>query len=77
MTRVSRTILNDSYRTAVVLMHPPHMLALAALFMASVTQRHDLRDWFASLNADMTAVCGSPRTIFPTHERMRVISSLG
>ncbi|KAJ4458587.1 putative g1/s-specific cyclin c [Paratrimastix pyriformis] len=50
------TFVNDSYRTAVSLLHPPHLIALAALFMAGSIHNQDMRDWFAAQNVDMDAV---------------------
>lgn len=60
-------IVNDSYRTDVCLLYPPHMIALAAIYITvvlkhadfapgSVGDKLDMRQWFADLNVDMAAI---------------------
>lgn len=49
---VHRAVLNDSYRTNVSLLYPPHLVALACLHLSSVLMKHDLREWLDSLPCD-------------------------
>ncbi|KAL0084575.1 cyclin [Phycomyces blakesleeanus] len=60
-------LVNDSYRTDVCLLYPPHMIALAAIYLTvvlnhadfapgSLGDRTDMRQWFADLNVDIEAV---------------------
>ncbi|KAG2217473.1 hypothetical protein INT45_010759 [Circinella minor] len=60
-------IVNDSYRTDVSLLYPPHMIALAAIYITvvlnhadftpgSIGDRTDMRQWFADLNVDMESI---------------------
>lgn len=55
------SIINDSYKTDLVLVYPPHVIAVAALFLSRVVDQGNQSDsqaqqWFAGLNVDMTDV---------------------
>lgn len=49
-------IINDTYRTDIPLLYPPHMIAIAAMHMASVSAGKDFKQWFAELNVDLDKV---------------------
>ena len=53
-------IVNDSYRTELCLLYPPHITALAVIHIIYVTYesdiKSDVRQWFASLNVDLSEV---------------------
>eukprot|EP00300_Choanocystis_sp_HF-7_P040085 c6500_g1_i2.p1 GENE.c6500_g1_i2~~c6500_g1_i2.p1 ORF type:complete len:309 (+),score=69.31 c6500_g1_i2:18-944(+) len=49
-------IVNDSFKSDVCLIHPPHETALAAMFMAAQTLDIELTSWLQSLDYDMTTV---------------------
>ncbi|ELR20433.1 CyclinC, putative [Acanthamoeba castellanii str. Neff] len=49
-------LVNDSYRTDVMLMYPPHIVALAAMMMIAHKDGVNLRPWLATLNVDMKEV---------------------
>ena len=51
--------MNDSYRTDLILMYPPFMIALACIYIASVLKEKDTRSWFEELRVDMNVVCPS------------------
>ena len=51
-----RSILGDSYRTALHLQHPPHVVALGALGLAATITQLDLRAWLQGLDADLPKV---------------------
>ncbi|KAI8371344.1 cyclin-like protein [Radiomyces spectabilis] len=72
-------ILNDSYRTDVCLLYPPHMIALAALYLTvvlnhadfapgSVGDRTDMRQWFADLNVDIESIVEISQEILAIYE---------
>jgi cyclin C len=48
--------LNDSYRTDVALVYPPHLLAVAVVYLASVICSRDLQTWMQELAVDMNHV---------------------
>ena len=49
-------VLNDSYRSDVCLMFPPHLIALAAIHVSAVTQNRDARIWLDTLEVDFDEV---------------------
>lgn len=50
-------VINDSYRTDIPLLYPPHQIALACLHMACViTQQDTYKTWFAELNTDFDKI---------------------
>ncbi|KAF7490871.1 Cyclin-C [Sarcoptes scabiei] len=49
-------VVNDSYRTDVCLLYPPHQIALACLHLACVITQKDHKHWFAELNTDLDKV---------------------
>lgn len=51
-----RSLVNDSYRTDLILMYPPFMIALACIYIASVLKEKDTRSWFEELRVDMNVV---------------------
>lgn len=55
----ARSLVNDSYRTDLILMYPPFMIALACIYIASVLKEKDTRSWFEDLRVDMNVVCSS------------------
>lgn len=46
-------IVNDSYRSDICLLYPPYLTALAAIHMAAVIHKKDVKAWFAELSVDM------------------------
>lgn len=51
-----RSILSDSYRTPLHMLHPPHIIALGALCLAGVITQLDLRAWLEGLDVDFARV---------------------
>lgn len=51
-------VVNDTYRTDVILLYPPFLIALASLHIACITQNAEemARDWFSELNVDLDIV---------------------
>lgn len=72
-------IVNDSYRTDVCLLYPPHMIALAAIYLTvvlhhadfepgSAGDRMDMAQWFADLNVDMEGIVEITQEILAIYE---------
>ena len=61
-------IVNDSYRTDLCLVQPPYLIALAAIHMAAVIQKKDIRPWFAELNVDMSKILEITKTMLALYE---------
>ena len=51
-----RSLVNDLYRTDLILMYPPFMIALACIYVASSFQERDIFAWFEELRVDMNVV---------------------
>lgn len=51
-----RYIVNDSYRTDVMLMQAPHIVALAAMIMTAHKEGINLRPWLATLSVELREV---------------------
>ncbi|KAJ2065496.1 RNA polymerase II holoenzyme cyclin-like subunit [Coemansia sp. S146] len=55
------SIINDSYQTDVSLVCPPHVIAVAAMFLSRVVDQGGQSDveaqqWFADMNVDITDI---------------------
>ncbi|KAK6937847.1 Cyclin, N-terminal [Dillenia turbinata] len=56
MTQLSWGLVNDTYKMDLILVHAPHMIALACIYIASVLKDKDTTAWFEELRVDMTVV---------------------
>ncbi|CAM8976644.1 unnamed protein product [Rhodiola kirilowii] len=56
MTHVTWGLINDTYKMDLILMHPPHLIALACIYIASVLKEKDTTAWFEELRVDMNVV---------------------
>lgn len=72
-------IVNDSYRTDVCLLYPPHLIALAAVYLTvvlnhadfapgSAGDQRDMKQWFADLNVDIKSVIEISQEILSIYE---------
>ena len=52
VTPRDRSIVNDSYRLDICLLYPPHIIALAAVYLACTYMGRDVTDWFEALNVN-------------------------
>ncbi len=48
--------MNDSYRTDVLLLYPPHIIALACIYLVAFQKDKDVSQWFSELNVEMKEV---------------------
>ncbi|KAM7263132.1 hypothetical protein ACFE04_000815 [Oxalis oulophora] len=56
MTQLIWGLVNDTYKMDLILMHPPHLIALACIYIASVHRDKDITAWFEELRVDMNVV---------------------
>ncbi|KAK7356404.1 hypothetical protein VNO80_15675 [Phaseolus coccineus] len=49
-------LVNDTYKMDLILVHPPHLIALACIYIASVLRDKDTTAWFEELRVDMNVV---------------------
>lgn len=65
-------VINDSLRTDVCLLYPPHQIALACLHMACVILGKDCKQWFAELNVDMEKILEITRQILSLYDAWKL-----
>jgi cyclin C len=51
-----RGLVNDTYKMDLMLVHPPHQIALACIYIASVLREKDTTVWYEELRVDMNVV---------------------
>lgn len=51
-----RGLVNDTYKMDLILVHPPHLIGLACIYVASVLKEKDNTAWFEDLRVDMNVV---------------------
>ncbi|KAL3725084.1 hypothetical protein ACJRO7_030146 [Eucalyptus globulus] len=56
MTQFTWGLVNDTYKMDLILVHPPHLIALACIYIASVYKDRDTTSWFEELRVDMNVV---------------------
>lgn len=63
-------IVNDTYRTDVILLYPPFQIALACLHMACIISNlmEPARIWFSELNVDMEKIIEITRIILKLYD---------
>ncbi|CAM6098657.1 unnamed protein product [Calypogeia fissa] len=67
------SIVNDSYRTDLILMYPPFMIALACIYIGSVIKDKETRAWFEELRVDMNVIKNISMEILDFYENYRTI----
>uniref|UniRef100_A0A5B7BE40 Putative cyclin-C1-2 isoform X1 n=1 Tax=Davidia involucrata TaxID=16924 RepID=A0A5B7BE40_DAVIN len=55
-TQLSWGLVNDTYKMDLILIHPPHLIALACIYVASVLKDKENTAWFEELRVDMNVV---------------------
>ena len=60
--------LTSSFRSDIMLLHPPYMIALAALHMAACHIDRDLTSWFAELSVDLNKILTISKDILKLYE---------
>ncbi|KAK8650797.1 hypothetical protein V6N13_140421 [Hibiscus sabdariffa] len=74
MTQLSWGLVNDTYKMDLVLIHPPYLIALACMYIASVYREKDITTWFEELRVDMNAVKNISMEILDFYENYKTIS---
>ncbi|GAA0162702.1 kinase activator [Lithospermum erythrorhizon] len=67
-------IINDSYKMDLMLIHPPHLIALACIFIASTLKDKENSSWFEELRADMNVVKNIAMEILDFYENFKMIT---
>ncbi|KAI4356345.1 hypothetical protein L6164_000375 [Bauhinia variegata] len=74
MTQLTWGIVNDTYKMDLILVHPPHLIALACLYIASVLKEKDTTAWFEELRVDMNVVKNISMEILDFYDSLRVVT---
>ncbi|RKP36633.1 cyclin-like protein [Dimargaris cristalligena] len=65
-------VINDSLRTDVCLLYPPHMIALGSLYIATVHRQpgdnQTMKTWFAKLNVDIVEILNVAQDMITMYE---------
>ncbi|BBH10002.1 Cyclin-C1-2 [Prunus dulcis] len=70
---LSQGVVNDTYKMDLALVHPPHLIALACIYIASVLKEKDTTAWFEELRVDMNVVKNISMEILDFYENHRMI----
>ncbi|KAH9621474.1 hypothetical protein KSS87_020515 [Heliosperma pusillum] len=71
LMQVTWGIVNDTYKMDLILIHPPHLIALACIYIASVSKEKDSIAWFEELRVDMNMVKNISMEILDFYDGMR------
>ncbi|CAH9075397.1 unnamed protein product [Cuscuta epithymum] len=74
-THLTWGIVNDTYKMDLILIHPPHLIALACIYIASVLKdRENSTSWFEELRADMNVVKNIAMEILDFYDSHKMIT---
>ncbi|KAL8143870.1 hypothetical protein V2J09_016902 [Rumex salicifolius] len=65
-------LLNDTYKMDLILIHPPHLIALACIFIASALKEKDTVTWFEDLHVDMNTMKTISTEILDFYDSIKV-----
>ncbi|XP_031404884.1 cyclin-C1-2-like [Punica granatum] len=74
LTQFTWGLVNDTYKMDLILIHPPHLIALACIYIASVFKDRDTTAWFEELRVDMNVVKNISMEILDFYENHRMIT---
>ncbi|KAH1239830.1 Cyclin-C1-2 [Glycine max] len=74
MTQLTWGLVNDTYKMDLILVHPPHLIALACIYIASVLREKDTTAWFEELRVDMNVVKNISMEILDFYESNRMFT---
>ncbi|KAG0593910.1 hypothetical protein M758_UG030600 [Ceratodon purpureus] len=70
---LTSSLVNDTYRTDLIPMYPPFMIALACIYIASVLKENDTKAWFEELRVDMNVIKNIAMEILDFYDNYRQI----
>nr|GLL30821.1 cyclin-C1-2-like [Ipomoea trifida] len=73
-TQLTWGIVNDTYKMDLILIHPPHLIALACIYIASVLKEKETTSWFEELRADMNVVKNIAMEILDFYDSHKMIT---
>ncbi|TYH09585.1 hypothetical protein ES288_A07G108000v1 [Gossypium darwinii] len=72
MTQLSWDSVNDTHKMDLILIHPPYLIALACMYIASVHREKDITTWFEELRVDMNVVKNISMEILDFYENYKI-----
>lgn len=73
-TQLTWGIVNDTYKMDLMLIHPPHLIALACIYITSVLKEKENTAWFEELRADMNVVKNIAMEILDFYDSHKMIT---
>ncbi|CAI9107375.1 OLC1v1006713C1 [Oldenlandia corymbosa var. corymbosa] len=73
-TQLTWGIVNDTYKMDLILIHPPHLIALASIYIASVLKDKENTAWFEELRVDMNVVKNIAMEILDFYDSHKIIT---
>lgn len=74
MTQLTWGLVNDTYKMDLMLVHPPHLIALACIYIASVLREKDTTVWYEELRVDMNVIKNISMEILDFYENNRMFT---
>ncbi|CAA3021188.1 cyclin-C1-2-like [Olea europaea subsp. europaea] len=74
-TQLTWGLVNDTYKMDLILLHPPHLITLACIYIASVLKDKENTAWFEELRVDMNVVSHLSRVFKVSSTRSSNFSS--
>ncbi|KAL0417492.1 UNVERIFIED_CONTAM: Cyclin-C1-2 [Sesamum radiatum] len=71
---VTWAIVNDTYKMDLILIYPPHLVALACIYIASVQKNKENTAWFEELQVDMNVVKNMAMEILDFYDSHKLIT---
>lgn len=73
-TQICWGLVNDTYKMDLILIHPPHFIALACIYVASVLKDKENTAWFEELRVDMNVVKNIAMEILDFYDSQKMIT---
>ncbi|KAL3633291.1 Cyclin-C1-2 [Castilleja foliolosa] len=73
-TQLTWGLVNDTYKMDLILIHPPHLIALACIYIASVQKDKENTAWFEELRVDMNVVKNIAMEILDFYDSHKLIT---
>ncbi|KAI3450827.1 hypothetical protein Pfo_007492 [Paulownia fortunei] len=73
-TQITWGLVNDTYKMDLILIHPPHLIALACIYIASVQKDKENTAWFEELQVDMNVVKNIAMEILDFYDSHKLIT---
>lgn len=74
VTQICWGLVNDTYKMDLILVHPPHLIALACIYVASVLKDKENTAWFEELRVDMNVVKNIAMEILDFYDAHKMIT---